>query len=72
MLCVDLIWVLSSELSDHIYHDEHFDKPFFTVFVKTGMFIVFLVGRVGVVGGQGNGLGSGGGSGDYRVSCSFN
>jgi hypothetical protein len=47
LFAVDLIWVLSSELSDHIYHEEHYDKPFFTVFVKTTMFIIFLVGRIG-------------------------
>lgn len=40
LLVVDLIWVASSELTEYIFKDAHFDKPFFTTYVKTSMFSV--------------------------------
>lgn len=44
LLVVDLIWVASSELTEYIFKDAHFDKPFFTTYVKTSMFSVYLLG----------------------------
>ncbi|CAH1788708.1 unnamed protein product [Owenia fusiformis] len=44
LLVVDLIWVASSELTEYIFKDEHYDKPYFSTFLKTSMFVVFLLG----------------------------
>lgn len=44
LLVVDLIWVGSSELTEYIFNKEKFDKPFFTTYAKTSMFILYLFG----------------------------
>ena len=45
VLCiVDIIWVLSAELSDYIFHDAEFNKPFFTTYIKTSIFLIYLLG----------------------------
>jgi len=66
LLCVNVIWVLSSELTkvsrklllflyittglishsymQYIFINTEFDKPFFTTYFKTSMFMVYLMG----------------------------
>ncbi|XP_067001270.1 solute carrier family 35 member F5 [Anabrus simplex] len=44
LLVVDIIWVSSSELTKYIYHNEEFEKPFFSTYVKTSMFTLYLLG----------------------------
>ncbi|CAB3984139.1 Hypothetical predicted protein [Paramuricea clavata] len=42
LVFVDLLWVGSAELSDFIFHNEGFDKPFFTTYFKTTAFVLYL------------------------------
>ncbi|XP_067018259.1 solute carrier family 35 member F5-like isoform X3 [Acropora muricata] len=44
LLIVDVLWVGSAELSDYIYNNEKYDKPFFTSYMKTSVFMIYLVG----------------------------
>ncbi|TRY61755.1 hypothetical protein TCAL_09140 [Tigriopus californicus] len=44
LLVVDVIWVLSSEFTGYIFHDLHYDKPFFSTYFKTSLFMVYLTG----------------------------
>lgn len=44
LLIVDVIWVGSAELTDFIFKSEGFNKPFFTTYVKTSSFMVYLTG----------------------------
>ncbi|CAB0019736.1 unnamed protein product [Nesidiocoris tenuis] len=44
LLFVDIIWVSSSELTKYIYQQASFEKPFFSTYVKTSMFTVYLLG----------------------------
>ncbi|XP_049830918.1 solute carrier family 35 member F5 isoform X1 [Schistocerca gregaria] len=44
LLLVDIIWVSSSELTKYIYHNAEFEKPFFSTYVKTSMFTLYLLG----------------------------
>nr|XP_045593305.1 solute carrier family 35 member F5-like isoform X1 [Procambarus clarkii] len=46
LLLVDVIWVASSELSEYIFHDTGFDKPFFSTYLKTSMFSLYLLGFI--------------------------
>ncbi|XP_061432332.1 solute carrier family 35 member F5 isoform X1 [Lethenteron reissneri] len=42
LLLVDIIWVASSELTWYAFRT--FEKPFFSTFAKTSMFVVYLLG----------------------------
>ena len=44
LLIVDVIWVASSELTEYIFKDRHYDKPYFSTYLKLSMFILYLVG----------------------------
>lgn len=44
LLLVDIIWVSSSELTKYIYRDAEFEKPFFSTYMKTSMFSLYLLG----------------------------
>ena len=44
LFVVDILWVVSAELSEYIFHDSDFDKPFFTTYLKTSMFVIYLFG----------------------------
>lgn len=44
LLVVDVIWVASSELTEYIFKDENYNKPFFSTYVKTTMFMLYLFG----------------------------
>lgn len=44
LLIVDVIWVVSSELTSYIFREENYSKPFFTTYVKTVMFSFYLFG----------------------------
>ncbi|XP_064598428.1 solute carrier family 35 member F5-like [Liolophura sinensis] len=44
LLFVDLLRVVSSELTQYIFNDVSFDKPFFTTYLKTTMFMLYLLG----------------------------
>ncbi|XP_066542546.1 solute carrier family 35 member F5-like isoform X3 [Hoplias malabaricus] len=44
LLLVDIIWVASSELTAYIFVQQQYTKPFFSTFVKTSMFMLYLLG----------------------------
>ncbi|MCI4378584.1 hypothetical protein PGIGA_G00217540 [Pangasianodon gigas] len=44
LLLVDVIWVASSELTVYVFVQQQYSKPFFSTFVKTSMFILYLLG----------------------------
>ncbi|CAI9619233.1 unnamed protein product [Staurois parvus] len=44
LLLVDIIWVASSELTSYIFQE--FNKPFFSTFAKTSMFVLYLLGFI--------------------------
>lgn len=44
LLIVDLLWVGSSELTRLIFKQQEFHRPFFTTYLKTSMFVVYLLG----------------------------
>ena len=44
LLIVDLIWVASAEFTEYIFHDLHYDKPFFSTYFKTSLFCIYLTG----------------------------
>jgi len=44
LLLVDVIWVVSAELSEYIFHNANFNKPFFTTYFKSSMFTLYLFG----------------------------
>ncbi|XP_076858746.1 solute carrier family 35 member F5-like isoform X2 [Brachyhypopomus gauderio] len=44
LLLVDIIWVASSELTAYVFVQQQYSKPFFSTFVKTSMFILYLLG----------------------------
>ncbi|KAJ7326523.1 hypothetical protein OS493_027468 [Desmophyllum pertusum] len=46
LLLVDVLWVGSSELTDFIFKHEGFNKPFFTTYVKTSSFMIYLTGFI--------------------------
>ncbi|KAL8564097.1 hypothetical protein ACOMHN_034574 [Nucella lapillus] len=46
LLFVDIIWVASSELTEYIFKEINYKKPFFTTYVKTVMFSFYLLGFV--------------------------
>ncbi|CAP38867.2 Protein CBG22233 [Caenorhabditis briggsae] len=43
LLIVNVLWVLSSELTRFIFVDEEFRRPFFTVYVKSCTLIVYMI-----------------------------
>ncbi|XP_022098441.1 solute carrier family 35 member F5-like [Acanthaster planci] len=46
LLTVDAIWVASSELTRYIFKDKGYDKPFFSTYLKTSMFMLYLLGFI--------------------------
>ncbi|KAG7503605.1 hypothetical protein JOB18_041810 [Solea senegalensis] len=44
LLLVDVIWVVSSELTSYIFKQQDYNKPFFSTFTKTSMFVLYLLG----------------------------
>uniref|UniRef100_A0A665WJL2 Solute carrier family 35 member F5 n=1 Tax=Echeneis naucrates TaxID=173247 RepID=A0A665WJL2_ECHNA len=44
LLLVDVIWVASSELTSYIFKRQEYNKPFFSTFAKTSMFVLYLLG----------------------------
>lgn len=44
LLLVDVIWVVSSELTAYIFKQQEYNKPFFSTFIKTSMFVLYLMG----------------------------
>lgn len=44
LLLVDVLWVASSEITEYLYHEKNFNKPFFTAYVKSIMFSIYIVG----------------------------
>lgn len=43
LLIVNVLWVLSSELTRFIFVDEDFRRPFFTVYVKSCTLIIYMI-----------------------------
>ncbi|XP_015264642.1 PREDICTED: solute carrier family 35 member F5 [Gekko japonicus] len=44
LLLVDVIWVASSELTAYVF--KNYNKPFFSTFAKTSMFVLYLLGFI--------------------------
>ncbi|XP_072840529.1 solute carrier family 35 member F5 isoform X2 [Pogona vitticeps] len=44
LLLVDVIWVASSELTSYVFTT--YNKPFFSTFAKTSMFVLYLLGFI--------------------------
>ena len=44
LLLVDIIWVASSELTEFIFKSQNFNKPFFSTYLKTSLFMLYLPG----------------------------
>ena len=44
LLLVDVIWVGSSELTEYIFKQQNFNKPFFSTYLKTSLFMLYLPG----------------------------
>ncbi|XP_075466065.1 solute carrier family 35 member F5 isoform X2 [Ascaphus truei] len=44
LLLVDVIWVASSELTSYIFQE--YNKPFFSTFAKTSLFVLYLLGFI--------------------------
>uniref|UniRef100_A0A1B6DQK8 Solute carrier family 35 member F5 n=2 Tax=Clastoptera arizonana TaxID=38151 RepID=A0A1B6DQK8_9HEMI len=44
LFLVDVIWVSSSELTKYMYTTAKFEKPFFSTYIKTSMFTLYLLG----------------------------
>ncbi|KAE8743555.1 hypothetical protein FOCC_FOCC010802 [Frankliniella occidentalis] len=44
LLLVDIIWVASSEITKFIYKNADYEKPFFSTYLKTSMFTIYLLG----------------------------
>jgi solute carrier family 35 protein F5 len=44
LLVVDIIWVASSEFTIYIFKNLHYDKPFFSTYFKTSLFMIYLSG----------------------------
>lgn len=44
LMLVDVIWVSSSEATKYLYRNDSYQKPFFTTYVKTSMFTIYLLG----------------------------
>jgi len=44
LLLVDIIWVASAELTEYLFKKEGYHKPYFSTYVKSSMFIIYLVG----------------------------
>ncbi|XP_037085403.1 solute carrier family 35 member F5-like [Pollicipes pollicipes] len=41
---VDILWVTSSELTEYLFKEDGFSKPFFSTYLKNALFSVFLLG----------------------------
>lgn len=46
LLLVDILWVASSEITEYLYHEKNFNKPFFTAYCKSVMFVIYLFGFI--------------------------
>ncbi|XP_067928065.1 solute carrier family 35 member F5-like [Watersipora subatra] len=46
LLVVDLLWVGSSELTEFLFKNTDYNKPFFTTYVKTTIFTLYLSGFI--------------------------
>ncbi|XP_059174232.1 solute carrier family 35 member F5-like [Physella acuta] len=46
LLIVDIVWVVSGEVTKYIFKDSHYSKPFFTTYIKTVMFSLYLFGFI--------------------------
>jgi len=44
LLLVDIIWVASSELTEYIFKNQNYNKPFFSTYLKTSLFMLYLPG----------------------------
>ncbi|CAI5437630.1 unnamed protein product [Caenorhabditis angaria] len=43
LIIVNVLWVLSSELTRYIFVDENFKRPFFTVYIKSCTLIIYMI-----------------------------
>lgn len=44
LLVVDIIWVASSELTEYIFKNQNYNKPFFSTYLKISLFMLYLPG----------------------------
>lgn len=43
LLIVNVVWVLSAEVTKYLFVDLNFKRPFFTTYIKSCLFSVFLI-----------------------------
>lgn len=43
LILVDVIWVTSNKVTQFLYENEKYDKPFFCTYFKTSMFTIYLI-----------------------------
>ncbi len=41
-----MLWVASSELTEYLYKDQKYNKPFFSTYVKTSLFTIYFIGFI--------------------------
>ncbi|ELT94817.1 hypothetical protein CAPTEDRAFT_20302 [Capitella teleta] len=46
LLLVDVIWVVSSEVTKYVMRDKQYGKPFFSTYLSTSMFTLYLSGFI--------------------------
>ncbi|GAB6030852.1 hypothetical protein CHUAL_007689 [Chamberlinius hualienensis] len=46
LILVDIIWVSSAELTEYIFKTEHYNKPYFSTYIKSSMFAIYLFGFI--------------------------
>ncbi|UXI14828.1 Eukaryotic translation initiation factor 3 subunit D [Sarcoptes scabiei] len=46
LVFVDFLWVTSSEITEYLYKEKQFNRPFFTAYIKSCMFSVYLLGFI--------------------------
>ncbi|CBY23949.1 unnamed protein product [Oikopleura dioica] len=44
LILVDTIWVIFGHLTDYVFKDVHFDKPYFSTYLNYSFFTVYLLG----------------------------
>ncbi len=44
LLIVDIIWVASSEVTKYLFNEQHYDKPYFSTYLKLSLFLLYLTG----------------------------
>lgn len=46
LVLVDVLWVASSEFTRYVFTDLEFDKPYFSTYFKSSLFVTYLLGFI--------------------------